>query len=530
MKIAKWLLSWTVCCTIACLNIHAAATLYVWTNSPSPASPFTNWATAAHTIQAAVDAASAGDTVLVTNGTYATGEIGSAPAHRVAIEKPIRVLSVNGPAVTIIQGDYGVRCAYLGRNAVLSGFTLTGAGLIIIGPGGGFLPFGAGVYCSDSTAVVTNCTLTGNGANVGGGAYKGTLIDCSLSGNVTYDEGGGAVGATLYHCTLSNNATTLGGGAYYCSLNNCTLTGNSAGSGGGAADSTLNNCTLIGNSASATELGRGGGGATDSTLNNCILTGNRSANYGGGAANSTLNNCTITGNSAPRGGGVAYATLNNCILHSNSAPGAYDWGDQTVMSFCCIWSDYPVGIGNITNDPGFVSLADQDVHLGANSPCINAGDNTYATNVTDLDGNPRVVSGAVDIGAYEYQGTGSTISYAWLQQYGLPTDGSADLADPDGDGLNNWQEWQADTDPEDGASLLHLTMLSNAPPLVVSFSSSTARVYTLLCCTNLSTSAGQSTWTPVPGQTNIVGNGDKLTLTDTNPPGSAFYRVSVRFP
>ena len=47
----------------------SAATLYVSLESTSPAPPYRNWATAATNIQDAVDAAVAGDKIVVTNGT-----------------------------------------------------------------------------------------------------------------------------------------------------------------------------------------------------------------------------------------------------------------------------------------------------------------------------------------------------------------------------------------------------------------------------------------------------------------------------
>ncbi len=110
-------------------------THYVWQSSPSPAAPFTNWTTAATSIQEAVDVADAGDEILVTNGVYATGgrALSGTMTNRVTVNKALTLRSINGPQVTIIEGyqvpgaingDGAIRCVYLTNGAGLSGFTL----------------------------------------------------------------------------------------------------------------------------------------------------------------------------------------------------------------------------------------------------------------------------------------------------------------------------------------------------------------------------------------------------------------------
>jgi hypothetical protein len=49
-----------------------------------------------------------------------------------------------------------------------------------------------------------------------------------------------------------------------------------------------------------------------------------------------------------------------------------------------------------------VNLAGGNFRLQTNSPCINAGNNTYVSTAIDLDGDPRVVGDLVDVGAYEF--------------------------------------------------------------------------------------------------------------------------------
>jgi hypothetical protein len=409
----------------ATLTIHVEEGLhYVAASGGNPVPPYTSWATAATNIQDAVDMAGAGGTVFVTNGTYVAGgrttpSLGDGVTNRVTVDKPLTVCSVNGSGVTVIQGQLpgatngNIRCAYLTNGATLMGFTLTNG--VADYPGGG-----GGVYCESSSAVLSNCVLTGNWAgpdSAGGGASGGTLNNCNLTGNSAYaGVGGGAVDSTLNNCTLTGNSAhySHGGGAWDCTLNNCTLTGNSApyGEGGGACRGTLNNCTLTGNSA------EGGGGASSCTLNNCTLIGNV-ANVGGGACGGDygpciLNNCTLTSNSASDGGGGAYGgTLNNCIVCFNTPDNYVDdyWGNGA-RNYCCTTPMPTSGVGNITSDPKFVNYAGGNLRLQTNSPCINAGDNAYVVGSTDLDGNPRIVGGAVDIGAYEYQTPTSIISYA----------------------------------------------------------------------------------------------------------------------
>ncbi len=189
----------------------------------------------------------------------------------------------------------------------------------------------------------------------------------------------------------------------------------------------ISNCIISGNTAYANPIGpegfRGGGaihiGIGDPLFMNCLIINNSTNAYGGGvnvySGSPQFINCTISKNTALMGGGVYMqgrdtvidAQFYNCIISGNT--GTIDANDLKVIangdppqgSNNC--SSVQIGTGTILADPLFIDPDSDDFHLQVGSPCIDTGDNSVVDpNATDLDGNPRIVNGTVDMGAYEF--------------------------------------------------------------------------------------------------------------------------------
>jgi PKD repeat protein len=450
--------------TAMTLHVVAPIVHYVSQASTNPVPPYTSWETAATNIQDAIDVVydAPYGSVLVSNGIYQSGGVASYSLTN-------RVFADKPMLIQSLNGP---------EVTVIRGRAL--------GP-----QVGSGAVrcaCISNGVVLSGFTLTnGNlgAGNIGAGVY------C-------------APGAIVTNCIIADNSAAFAGGAV---------------EGG-----TINNCTLVGNSAQY------GGGADGSqvacTLNNCVLTRN-TAYYGGGARSCFLNNCTVAANSATNSGGGEFGgTLTNCIVYYNSAPAMPNFSGGYMTACCTTPAFAGGGPGNMTNNPVFLNLAGGDFHLQANSPCINAGNNSAVTGAADLDGNPRISGGTADMGAYEFQNPASIISYAWLQQYGLPTNGSADYADTDHDGMNNWQEWICGTDPTNPVSLLKMLAPSNSKPSVtISWQSVSGKTYYLQRATNL---LQYPVFSSI--QSDIVGQTGTTSFTDTNATGAGpyFYRIGVQ--
>ena len=164
-------------------------------------------------------------------------------------------------------------------------------------------------------------------------------------------------------------------------------------------------------------------------LANNLIKGNISLNPVGGAiyfesSSGTIASNTIADNSAASSGSAVYLVgdsnpvIANNIIAFNSS-GIYAGSAVPIMSHNDVYNpdgvNYSGGLaagqGDISDDPLFSDRPNGKYHLDIDSPCMDRGNNPYArTDIPDIDGEPRIGNGTVDIGADESSCTGYTLA------------------------------------------------------------------------------------------------------------------------
>lgn len=345
-----------------------------------------------------------------------------------------------------------------GGLASISSATPTLTGVLLDGNGA---EHGGGMYTSNSSPVLENITFSHNTATQdGGGLYTvatdssgPTLTSVTFQNNTATVRGGGMYSGGAYPRlnggTFDGNTATDGGGLYVNrgrpALANLTFTANQAqhqeefSDGGGLytyyTDIRLTNVTLADNTAD-----RGGGIYIDRgapRLTNVVVHRNTAMTEGGGlyATNAapTLAQTTFTANQAYASGGGIYKAsalnLHNSIVWGNSIVGTSTWpqihnasGTMDIRHSDIEGSggsgtgwDVALGTdngGNLDVDP----LLKPNQRLAYGSPVVDAGSdallpadpadldgdgNTAEALPQDIDGDPRVLYDAVDMGADE---------------------------------------------------------------------------------------------------------------------------------
>jgi hypothetical protein len=409
-------------------------------------------------INAAVQAAASGDTVLVAAGTFqdCTHESeGPGTTLTCVIMKSGVTLRGAGPEATIIDAQS------LGRgiiaidvaNCRIENLQVTGAFAEVYGSAvlmkhvpnsvtmtdvriAGNLD--GGIICiSEAHAVLTRVTAVGNLAKQGGGiAIEDTsnvhLIDCLIDDNIAPSGAGvfirGGCQAVMEGCVVSNNTITAdfgnGGGVAVQDANilmeDCDILANTTlGYGGGLvftnnATGLISNCRIIGNAA-ASAYNEGGGiysSQSPMVLRNVVIADNHASGAfaeGGGVAVSftpspTFENCTITGNSASGSeatGGVyaAFFTapqFTNCII-ANTTLG---------LGLNCVFDAAPVFTGcDVWGNSGGDALCgvDNGCNFSANPLfCTEPGMEYHIQNGSPCarGNHPNGGCGAVYCGAY----------------------------------------------------------------------------------------------------------------------------------
>ena len=381
------------------------------------------------TIQAAIAAATNGDTVQVMPGIY---------AESLDVQgKDIAIRGLGGAANTVIDGAQALGPTVLfsagsTRAAIFEGFTVTGGNNT---SGTGRNTVGGGIRVENASPTIRACFVRANVSSTYGGGIgvtgspAGPLIEsCTIEANqvsgASYASGAGIAissatpgqtGTEIRRCIISDNdAASRGGGIYLayspgCVIDGCriarnaTLTASGSLSGGAGIFLALNSTAVVSNCRVWNNVsGTNGGGVKwfnvsgGAFVNNTIVN-----NTGGGAAGFA--------NSGGFGLNV-YCDFINCILWQNGGAGEFTFAgtDQsgaspyTNVNHSVVTGGY-TGTANINLAPQLLNADTGNHHLAATSPCVDAGSVAFLTlPPTDMDGGARTLGNAPDIGADEF--------------------------------------------------------------------------------------------------------------------------------
>lgn len=387
----------------------------------------------ATTIQAGINLASPGDTVLVAATTYS----GEGNRELSFGSKNIHMISLGGCGTTIIN------CQGLGRGMLFDGgqdTTCVIEGISIrnaVGDSGGAVfcrnhsgpkfvaclfaentatVWGGAMFCFKSSPVLDGCVFESNDAVAGGRAdgYGGALAcynassprieGCDFADNTASSVGGalyasGSCEPLLVGCTFTGNRTDANsGGAFFggpgsnVTFADCTFVGNHGSSGGvfstQGCDATFTGCSFGGNTAQYV-----------GAVCHCIYPATHSyedcmfyRNSTGGIAavlnywqtGFTMHRCTISGNTA--GGGMTVfrlsessPTITNTIIAFSGGGTLTDCDVAANPTFdkCVIFENEGGNdlcgtvVDTLVIDPRFCAITDDDYSLCQNSPCLD---------------------------------------------------------------------------------------------------------------------------------------------------------------
>ncbi|RPJ45557.1 MAG: T9SS C-terminal target domain-containing protein [Candidatus Latescibacterota bacterium] len=386
----------------------------------------------APTIQAAIDSAAPGDTVLLADGTYSGPGNRDLDFHGMAVvvrsesdDPAACILSCGGSAGDPHRGFFFHSGE--GPGAVLQSIQITG------GYVSGVFPHSSGgaILCdSASSPTIRGCVLEENHTAAAGGGIgcaNGSaplLVDCVIRSNSS-GSGGGGMGSgwghptpTVTRCLFEGNISGWSGGAVQCydpsgAFTDCVFRQNVSGFQGGAVHclagrGKFEDCVFEGNYApegGGAVYWEGGWWEQAQVFSGCLFTEN-ATDWAGGALLAyfdpgmpppippgepplRMERCTVSGNSASVGSGVASMAeyeplrIENSILAFGETGEAVHlvWGPAPSLACSDLFGNdggdwvgaigTQLGIdGNISEDPLFCDAFGGDFTLDGASVCL----------------------------------------------------------------------------------------------------------------------------------------------------------------